>query len=234
MGEREVRRFVDRLLRGRRSAPFRPDEFEAAQMRAAIELRGARAGSGAPSEEFLADLHRRLATEMQHEEPSRPVRTGRSATRREVIGGVSVAAAAVTVGVVVDHTLISGPATETPAAEQEPQTLAPATGEWRPVAASSDLSDGSTRPFDVGSVAGFVHRVDGKVHAVSGACTHQGCRLWFDAPADRLRCPCHSTSFTVTGDLLTHQLPIAPPPLPRIQVRETGGTVEIYAPIEPA
>jgi Rieske Fe-S protein len=61
-------------------------------------------------------------------------------------------------------------------------------------------------------------------------CTHQGCRLWFDAPDDRLRCPCHSTAFSTEGQVLTHQLPIAPKPLPKLDVREVNGVVEVFAP----
>jgi Rieske Fe-S protein len=88
-------------------------------------------------------------------------------------------------------------------------------------------------PFDLGSVSGFVRRVDGTPQAVSGVCTHQGCRLWFDAPDDRLRCPCHSTSFAPNGEVLTHQLPIAPKPLPALMVREANGVIEVFAPPRP-
>jgi Rieske Fe-S protein len=108
--------------------------------------------------------------------------------------------------------------------------LTPNAGTWQRVAASSDVPDGAIHPFDLGSVIGFVRRVDGKPEAVSGVCTHQGCRLWFDGPDDRLRCPCHSTSFAVTGQVLTHQLPIAPKPLPALQVREVNGVIEVLAP----
>ena len=88
--------------------------------------------------------------------------------------------------------------------------------------------------FDLGSVNGFVHRADAKVEAVSGICTHQGCKLWLDAPDSRLRCPCHSTSFSLEGETLTHQLPTAPPPLPKFEVREINGVIEVFAPTEPA
>jgi len=79
----------------------------------------------------------------------------------------------------------------------------------------------------------FVRRVDGTAEGVSGVCTHQGCRLWFDAPDDRLRCPCHSTSFSKEGQVLSHQLPIAPKPLPKLEVREVDGVIEVFAPPSP-
>jgi nitrite reductase/ring-hydroxylating ferredoxin subunit len=102
------------------------------------------------------------------------------------------------------------------------------------VGASADLPKGGAMAFDLGSVNGFVHRADAKVEAVSGVCTHQGCKLWLDAPDSRLRCPCHSTSFSLGGDTVTHQLPTAPPPLPKFEVREINGVIEVLAPTEPA
>jgi hypothetical protein len=59
-----VRRFVEGLLRGQATEHARPDDFEAEQMKTAIELRAARLGSDAPREGFVTDLHRRLASEM--------------------------------------------------------------------------------------------------------------------------------------------------------------------------
>ena len=64
MSDRTIRRFVECLLRGQRTEHARPDDFEAEQMKTAIELRAARLGSDAPREEFVTDLHRRLAAEM--------------------------------------------------------------------------------------------------------------------------------------------------------------------------
>ncbi|MTE13597.1 Rieske (2Fe-2S) protein [Nocardia aurantiaca] len=231
MSGREVRRFVDELLAGKKPTGFRPDEAEAEEMRAAIELRAARLGSDTPSEEFLGNLQRRLAAEMDDEPAeSRPANGYR---RRNLLIGTSAAAAAATVGAVVDRTLIGhGQQGSPPAARQAP--LNPNTGVWLPIARSSDLPEGATIAFDVGAVNGFVRRDKGSPVAVSGVCTHQGCKLWLDAPARRLRCPCHSTSFSIEGQVVTHQLPVAPAPLPTVQVRENNGTIEVFAPTEPA
>ena len=78
--------------------------------------------------------------------------------------------------------------------------LDPNAGTWQAVGASADLAGGGALAFDLGSVNGFVHRADAKLEAVSGVCTHQGCKLWLDAPDSRLRCPCHSTSFSLEGE----------------------------------
>ena len=230
MNARALRRYIDDLLRGRRPKPFRPDDFEAAQIRTAVDLQAARLGSDAPRQEFLTDLHRRLAE--QQEGAGQPV-SKLAATRRNVIVGTSAAAAAAVAAVSIDRALI-GSGQVADGGNSGSSELTPTTGRWMRVAASADVPDGVMRPFDVGSVIGFVRRVDGKAEAVSGVCTHQGCRLWFDAPDDRLRCPCHSTSFAPAGQVLTHQLPIAPKPLPTLMVREQGGTIEVFVPAPPS
>lgn len=231
MNARGLRRYVDDLLRGRRPKPFAADDFEAAQIRTAIELRAAGRGDEAPRPEFLTDLHRRLAEQMHDAHPE-PVRE-HSSTRRQVIVGTSAAAAAAVTAVSIDRALVTGQPAELPAADGANTTLTPNAGAWQRVAASAEVPDGRMHPFDLGSVSGFVRRVDGKAQAVSGVCTHQGCRLWFDAPDDTLRCPCHSTSFSPSGQVLTHQLPIAPKPLPPLMVRESDGVIEVFAPPRP-
>lgn len=64
MNPRGLRRYVDDLLRGRRPRSFRPDDFEAAQIRTAIELRASRPGDDTPSQEFLSELRGRLTEQM--------------------------------------------------------------------------------------------------------------------------------------------------------------------------
>jgi Rieske Fe-S protein len=230
MNARGLRRYVDDLLRGRRPKPFQPDDFEAAQIRTAIELRAARRGDDAPRHEFLTDLHRRLAEQMHGAPAQAP--TKHSTTRRQVIVGTSAAAAAAAAAVSIDRAVIGSP-TGGPASDIAAAQLTPNDGSWQRVASSSDVPDGVMHPFDLGSVTGFVRRVDGKPQAISGVCTHQGCRLWFDAPDETLRCPCHTTSFSPSGQVLTHQLPIAPKPLPALIVREVNGVIEVLAPPRP-
>jgi cytochrome b6-f complex iron-sulfur subunit len=231
MNARGLRRYVDDLLRGRRPKPFRPNDFEAEQIRTAIDLQAARLGSDAPREEFLSDLRHRLAAQMDGTAHQPVARSG--ATRRNVIVGTSAAAAAAVAAVSIDRAVIDSGQVAVGDNKYNSGELTPNTGRWQRVAASADVPDGVMHPFDLGSVIGFVRRVDGKPQAVSGVCTHQGCRLWFDAPDDRLRCPCHSTSFSPAGQVLTHQLPIAPKPLPTLMVREKGGAIEVFVPPRP-
>jgi cytochrome b6-f complex iron-sulfur subunit len=229
MNTRGQRRYIDELLRGQRPTPFHADDFEAAQIRTAIDLQAARLGSDAPRQEFLTDLHRRLAAQI--DDTTEPPANRLRASRRQVMVGTSAAAAAVaagvTGGVVMDRSLFRGGRSSETNANSE---LVPSDGSWQVVAASSDVPDGTMHPFDLGSVVGFVRRVDGQPEAISGVCTHQGCRLWFDKPEDQLRCPCHTTSFSPSGQVVAHQLPIAPKPLPKLQVREQNGAIEVFAP----
>jgi cytochrome b6-f complex iron-sulfur subunit len=230
MNARGLRRYVDDLLNGRRPKPFHPNDFEAEQIRTAIDLQAARMGSDAPRQEFLSDLHRRLAAQLGDAKSTDAPSKVPSATRRQVIVGTSAAAAAVAAGVTADRLLFRGGGTSEPAGSGE---LVPSAGSWQVVASSADVPDGVMHPFDLGSVVGFVRRVDGRPEAVSGVCTHQGCRLWFDRSDDQLHCPCHTTSFSPTGQVLTHQLPIAPKPLPKLEVRERDGAIEVLAPKNP-
>jgi nitrite reductase/ring-hydroxylating ferredoxin subunit len=235
MNARGLRRFVDDLLAGGRPRSFEPDDFETEQIRTAIDLRAARMGADAPSEEFLSGLHSKLAAQMEGHAPSTDgVRRLPSATRRQVVVGTSAAAAAAVAAVAVDRMVIRDGKTPDTDVSATGGELAPNRGRWQDVGKSADVTeDGVMHPFEVGSVIGFVRRVDGQPEAVSGVCTHQGCRLWFDRPDTRLRCPCHSTSFSPEGQVLTHQLSISPAPLPKLDVRETGGVIQVFAAAEP-
>jgi nitrite reductase/ring-hydroxylating ferredoxin subunit len=162
-----------------------------------------------------------------------PFRGRGELSRRRMVATTGIAAgAAAVVGAGADHLLNGRPAGAELAQADDPQTLEPNVGQWRTVAASADLPEGGAAGFDLGTVAGFVARQGGAVEAVSAMCTHLGCRLALNAPARRLDCPCHNTSFALDGELLRHQLPSPPPPLPKFHVRESNGTVQVFAPPE--
>jgi cytochrome b6-f complex iron-sulfur subunit len=239
MSGRQVRRFVEDLLRGKRPKSFRANEADLAELRTAITLRAARPGSGAPSAEFVTTLHERLSAEHADTEradadhvgakPDLPRRQAVHHTRRRFLQGAAIAAAAAAIGAWLDH-IVTRHSPAEPGTQPAGGTLTPTPGAWRTVAASTDLPDGGVRAFDLGTVVGFVQRTGGLVHAVSGTCTHQGCRLLLDTTSRRLDCPCHNTAFAVTGELVTHQLPVAPAPLPQFTTREINGAVQIFAP----
>ncbi|SDW41775.1 Ferredoxin subunit of nitrite reductase or a ring-hydroxylating dioxygenase [Amycolatopsis xylanica] len=222
---RGLRRYVKDLLRGRRPRPFAADAAEEAEARAAILLRAAGPDRGPASGDFVEDVRRRLASEL--DEAGEAPRGG---SRRRFVEVTSVAAASVALGIGLDRVLTGDGEPSAPAAE----TVVPDGGEWRAVVAAKDLPEGAVVPFDAGAVSGFVERAGGQVRAVSGACTHLGCKLTLNAPARQLDCPCHKAAFAVDGAVLHHRLPIALPPLPRLLVRESGGVVEVFVPTRTA
>ena len=158
MSGRTVRRFVDDLLRGQRTERARPDDFEAEEMRTAIELRAARTGSDSPREEFVTDLHRRLAEQMG-EAPQADGRSwGPSGTRRQVVIGTGLAAASAATGIVVGRNLLAP--TQTPEADatqpgcaRTQRGYAGTRSERAPTCPTREHSHSIS-----GSVRGFVHR----------------------------------------------------------------------------
>jgi hypothetical protein len=139
MNTQGSRRYVDDLLRGRRPEPFRPDDFEAAQIRTAIDLQAARPGSDRPREEFLSDLHRRLAAQMHGTPPD--VSGGKApATRRQVIVGTSAAAAAAVVAVTADRLLLGGEKTTGEDATASGGEMVPNDGSWQAVRRARTLA----------------------------------------------------------------------------------------------
>jgi len=228
---RGITRYIEDLLRSRRPRAFRAGPDEAALARTAIILRSARPGSGAPAEEFVTGLHKRLAAELQD---TRPAPAAAGSPRRAFMRTTSVAAgaaAAAAAGAGLDH-LLTGPGPE-PAAS--PGTaIVPDQGSWQTVLASAGLPDGAVHQFTLSTLTGFVERTAGRLRAVSGVCTHQGCRLVLAAAATQLDCPCHNAVFALDGSVLRHHLSVQLTALPRIQVRESGGVIQVYAPQSPA
>ena len=228
MSQREVRNYIDDLVAGRRPRRFTPDDFEAAQISTAISLTAAREGADEPRPEFIGRLKAALAQDSSDARPPEAERAPVS-TRRQVIAGTAAAATVAVAAVSVDRLFVGVPVDHDVAADSTAQMI-PTDGSWETVTDSSALAEGAVHAFDLGSVSGFVRRAGGRVEAVSGVCTHQGCKLWFDQSSDRLRCPCHSTSFSPAGQVMTHALPIAPKPLPHFEVRERDGAIEVLAP----
>ena len=223
---RGLPRYVEDLVRSRRPRPFRPSEQDASLARTAVTLRAARPGSGAPRDEFVTALHRRLAAELDP-----PAGRRGAGARRAFLRNAAVVTGAAVAGAGIDHTLTapSGGGSPTAGSAASGGTLVPERGTWHTVTASADLPDGTVRAFTAGVIAGFVERAGGRLRAVSGVCTHQGCRLTLAAGPARLVCPCHGATFALDGAVLGHRLPVTLTALPRLAVREVGGAVQVYA-----
>jgi nitrite reductase/ring-hydroxylating ferredoxin subunit len=220
---RGLPRYVEDLVRSRRPRRFRVGEADAALARTAVTLRAARPGSGAPRDEFVTALHKRLAAELDL-----PARRQSGGARRAFLRNAAVVGGAAAAGAAIDHVVTAGAPAGPPAAGG---TLIPGRGAWHRITASADLPDGTVRPFTAGVVTGFVEREGGRLRAVSGVCTHQGCLLTIAAGPPRLVCPCHGATFALDGSVLGHRLPVTLSALPRLAVREVDGAVQVYAPV---
>jgi cytochrome b6-f complex iron-sulfur subunit len=206
--------FVDDLIHDRRPRRFTASAEEMEALRSAASLRSARPGADLPDRDFIDRLGRQLRAHME------PTPHRAAVTRRALLRTAGLAAAAGIAGAVVDRTIVSRPT-------EQQATLTPERGTWRSVAALTDLPSGQALRFSSGPIEGVIVNDGGTIKAVSAVCTHQGCLLLLEAAAQRLRCPCHPTVFSVTGTLLSHRLATAPANLPALQARVRNGHVEV-------
>jgi cytochrome b6-f complex iron-sulfur subunit len=137
-------------------------------------------------------------------------------------------AAAAGVAVAIDRTAFAP--SHQPGAPSAQQQLVPDTGTWQPVGPRASVAQGVVTRFDTAGAVGFVAEENGTLQAVSGVCSHQGCLLQLNQAAQRLDCPCHRAAFAFSGRVLFSQLPTPPGPLPRLEVRDHNGQVEVYLP----
>jgi len=112
---RGIARYVEDLLHSRRPRRFQASTADADLAQAAVILRAARPGGGAPREEFVTALHRRLATELDP-----PVPGSGMSRRRVFLRTASVAAGAAAASAGIDHALTAS----TPAAVPAPAASA--------------------------------------------------------------------------------------------------------------
>ena len=97
--------------------------------------------------------------------------------------------------------------------------------------AGSIVIAGPVNRFEPGSVTAFpegrfylARLVDGGFLAIHRECTHLGCSVPWVATEDRFVCPCHASSFDITGDVLS---PPAPRPLDVFPVRIENNIVKV-------
>jgi cytochrome b6-f complex iron-sulfur subunit len=224
---RRVAAFIEALLGNRRPRRFKPDAEDAEAMRAAIELRAARPGATLPRTEFVADLHQQLAQEFADEATPLDELAHRRLTRRRLFEGLTVAAAAAAAGVIIDRDVLNTGGSQTPNASRD---LVPTHGDWQPVALRTSVGTGDVVRFATASTVGFVVNDGRQLSAVSGVCTHQGCLLRHNPAKNRLECPCHRAAFSLTGEVLYQMFPERIAPLPRLQLRQRDGQIEVNTP----
>lgn len=230
-----VDRYVTRLLDGQRPKPFAASDDDIAQISTAIDLVACRSDRAQPSERFVDSLRDRLATEESRaviaQVPVAALGRRRRFVRAGLIGAAAFGTGLVTEPLLAPRTGGSGAVQAAP--EKSEEEVMPTRGTWHTVATTAQLPEGAVLDFDLGSMAGYLHRTSGRLRAVSATCTHQACRLSLNAARSMLVCPCHGATFSLAGAPQPdsgYSAPGSLPPLPRIPVRERLGDIEIYAP----
>ena len=218
-----VARFIDDLLHGRRPHRFEATPEEAEAMTAAAGLAAARVGADVPDQAALDRIHQRLAEALDES----PV-VNRRLSRRAWLRTAGAAAAAVVVGVGLDELVKNRQESGGAGGAGGAATLLPDNGSWRPVAAVTDVPSGHAMTVSTASLDAVIINDGGTITAVSGVCTHLGCKLQPDDANRKLNCPCHQTAFGWTGKVLYYRLKAAPANLPQIPSRVTNGQIEIY------
>jgi cytochrome b6-f complex iron-sulfur subunit len=215
-----VARFVDELLHGRRPHRFVATPEEAEAMTAAAGLSAARVGADVPDKAALDRIHQHLAEALNE----RSV-VDRRVSRRAWLRTAGAAAAAVVVGVGLDEVVRNR---QESGGAGGSATLLPDNGSWRPVAAVSQIPTGHAMQVSTASLDAVIINDGGTITAVSGVCTHLGCKLQPDDANRKLNCPCHQTAFGWSGKVLYYRLTAAPANLPQIPSRVNNGQVELY------
>jgi len=99
--------------------------------------------------------------------------------------------------------------------------------DWVAVLDVAELDETPTR-VDVEGLAGMVFRHDGDVVALGATCPHRGAPLDEGSIVDGcVECPWHASRFRIPDGALLRGP--AASPLPRLEARERGGTVEVRA-----
>jgi nitrite reductase/ring-hydroxylating ferredoxin subunit len=217
-----VSRFVDDLLHGRRPRRFDASKEEIEAMTAAARLVSARVGADLPDKAALDRIHAKLSRALDESGVN-----DQRVSRRAWMRTVGTAAAAVVVGVALDE-VVTGQNLLGSLGGGSASTLTPDTGTWRPVAAVTQIPAGHALAVSTASVDAVVINDGGTISAVSGICTHLGCRLQPDDADRKLNCPCHQTAFSWSGKVLYYRLKAAPPSLPSIPSRVNNGQIELF------
>jgi cytochrome b6-f complex iron-sulfur subunit len=103
------------------------------------------------------------------------------------------------------------------------------TGFFKTVGKVSEIPNNSVIPFRSGRFY-LVRLDDGGLLALSLRCTHLGCSVTWDAEQNIFICPCHSSTFTINGDVIKSPAPRALD-LYRVVIEQGMVKVDISKPI---
>jgi cytochrome b6-f complex iron-sulfur subunit len=206
-----------------------PDEAHAYQ--AAALFRAATPGADEPGPAFVASLRAHLEQESNASPTTRALRAARGQlSRRGLLAGGLGAAAAAAIGVAVGSALPHDTG-------QTRWTTTPLVrdggGLWQAIASIDEIPVGGVKRFVTDAVIGFVRHTPNGYVALSGACTHMGCLLSWNAGARTFDCPCHGGRFSEDG-IAASGSPINYNPLPKISTKVENGQVWVYVAVAAA
>ena len=230
----ELQEHIERLRQDRRPDPpavGMPDAAPIYQM--AARLRAAAGDSAEPDPAFVRSLLRRMDSERSGDAggDARPARAG-GVSRRVVLGAGAAAAAATLLGAAGGAFIESQTRTPQRVAQGQPaspaDTLVPeGTGVWLAVAQADAIPLGGVLRFTTDYIVGFVRHTSTGFAALSGACTHMGCLVLWNAADRTFDCPCHGGRFAENGTSAPTS-PVRYNPLPAIRTRVEAGQVWVY------
>jgi nitrite reductase/ring-hydroxylating ferredoxin subunit len=192
-------------------------------MTAAAGLVAARVGADLPDKAALDRIHSKLAAALD-ESPA----LDRRVTRRVLLRTFGTAAAAMVIGVGLDEVARTQGKAPVEIGGGGSTVLMPDSGAWKPVASVTQLPAGHAMTVSTGAIDAVIVNDGGTISAVSGICTHLGCKLQPDDAGKKLDCPCHQTAFGWTGKVLYYRLKAEPATLPQIPSRVNGDQIELF------
>jgi Rieske Fe-S protein len=227
--------YVDQLQADRRPRqPKRMSPQEARIYQTAAMLRAAAPGAAVPDPAFVERLHTQLEREVRgrrgrvtHQRPQRGM------SRRGLLAsglGAAAAAAGLAAGVGIDHLVPQSAAHVNPTPTSDVPMVTH--GSWVAVASIATVPVGGVVRFVTDQVVGFVQHTPTGFIALSGACTHMGCLVGWNASARTFDCPCHGGRFLADGNPAPNS-PIAYKPLPRLNTRVDADKVWVLLPSTP-
>jgi len=160
--------------------------------------------------------------------PNGPERKRRAAVSRRALLGTGLGAAAAAVGVAAGMQIEHAVSPNQPTTVQNSVPLVPqGLGTWTAIATAESIPLGAVKRFETDFVVGFVQHTQNGFSALSGACTHMGCLLLWNATERTFDCPCHGGRFTEQGKSAPGS-PFAYSPLPPIATKVENGQVWVY------
>jgi Rieske Fe-S protein len=253
----ELEHFIEELQAGHPAHPpteLTPDKAQIYRM--AALFRSASPDEVTPRPEFAAELQASLEQELRQPSKtqhfpftSKKPQTKPRVTRRALLaGGAAAVAASLAVGAGIEHVVDQASAgksvtsVQPPVSWQTPIVPADVASTWLFVTTLAELG-GSAIRFATDSIVGYVVRNDGdngetlkegKVIAMSAACTHMGCIVQWQDSDQKFHCPCHGGLFTEYGKPVNSSQIRYLTSLPRLDVKIENDKIFVRVPVTAA